>query len=388
MAARAPVTWAGARTIEVRALAAASDGGVWATGIEVSPFPKPFLRYYRADGASRCGADGLVQLTNLVERFEKPQAFSVQVDHGGVLVGGLSPTGFFVSRYREADCSPDVQFGINGIAYLPHPRFQTASHVYMTKDPQGRILIGSTMRGGRMVVWRVAASGEVDSSYGVEGLAFIQVTDNFHIGALAADATGALYAGGSVSKTMGFIPAVAKLNADGALAASFGDQGVARLPEISKGTGSVWSLLLDGEKVVIAGNTTDSIAADSWAGNDSFIAALTAQSGQYVPTFATQGWAVWDWGFNGSNMVLAMAKNKKGGYTTCGHIIRGLLKQSITLADFDRDGQPDSTVGWGGRRVLADTELAGDCFAITQTQDGDMVVGGLVERRGYIATVD
>lgn len=154
VAARAPVTWAGARTIEVRALAAASDGGVWATGIEVSPFPKPFLRYYRADGASRCGADGLVQLTNLVERFEKPQAFSVQVDHGGVLVGGLSPTGFFVSRYREADCSPDVQFGINGIAYLPHPRFQTASHVYMTKDPQGRILIGSTMRGGRMVVWR------------------------------------------------------------------------------------------------------------------------------------------------------------------------------------------------------------------------------------------
>ncbi len=387
IAPRNVTQWTGAAPVEVRSLAPASDGGVWAAGIVTGPYPKPFLRYYGSSAASRCGLDGLAPLAELVTKLEKPQAFAVANSSKGVLIGGLSPTGFFVSRHSEVDCSLDRSYGENGITHLMYPSLATASRAYMTVDGAGKVFVGGTVN-GQMAIWRLLPSGSVDLTYGTDGFAAPKVPDNFSVGALAADNEGSLFAGGAVSKVLGFVPAVAKLNPAGALDTSFGGSGVARLPELSKGTGSIWSLVWDGDRLVVAGNTTDGITADAWPGNDSFLAALGTSTGRYIPSFAKNGWSVWDWGFNGSNVVLAMTKNRKGGFTTCGHIIRGAFKQSIALADFDHDGQTDGSIGYGGRRVLEGTEFAGECFAVAQARGGELMVGGTVNASGYIATVD
>jgi hypothetical protein len=387
ISARNVVQWSASPAVEVRSLAPASDGGVWATGIVTGPYPKPYLRYYGSSGESRCGVDGIATLTELVARFEKPQAFAVATSAEGVLVGGLSPTGFFISRYSERDCAVDRAYGDNGITHLPYAGLATASRAYMAVDGDGRVLVGGTLN-GQMAIWRVLPTGAVDSAFGTAGLAAPKVPDNFSVGALAADGAGNAFVGGAVSKVLGFVPAVAKLTAAGTLDSSFGTSGVARLPEVSKGTGTIWALVWDGDRLVAAGSATDSITADAWAGNDSFLAGLNPSNGQYIRSFAKNGWDAWDWGFNGSNMVLAMTRNRKGGYTTCGHIIRGLFKQSISLADFDRDGQADDSVGYNGRRLVSGTDNAGDCFAATQTRGGEVVIGGILSAGGYIATID
>lgn len=213
---------------------------------------------------------------------------------GAQCVGGQAPGGLFVSRYLEITCRPDPDFGNGGHLAVPAAGFLLPAGVRLATNAVGDVIVAAAFT-GQVHIRRTSQMGQWDTTCGDAGVASNPNADSFWLGGVALAEGGEIFVAGSVSIPFGFAPALMKLDELGHIDTTFGDDGVASYPELSKGTGGLVSLLVEPDRIVIAGNTATSVALDDFVSNDSFLASVERNSGALLRSFAANGFVRWDW---------------------------------------------------------------------------------------------
>lgn len=364
-------TGGGVDGIALGALTAATDGGLWVAGTEGGFFGRPFLRKFEGAVANPCGAEGSRFLAEISGRFERRQGVMAMssVRAGAFYLAFQGPASVLVARYLEATCSIDPGFGDQGVAVFPIPGLLFPNGVALQRDATDGVLVAVAFVGS-FHLRRLTAQGAWDTNFADQGVAVNPNADSFWLGGLATTANGDILVSGSVSIPFGFQPALMKLDAAGQVVNGFGTAGVQRYPQLSLGTGGAGSMVVEADRVVFGANTAASVVLDDIATNDSVVAAADLNTGRLLPSFANGGFLRWDWGYNNSNLVGGWLPNGRGGYTTCGHVIKSfVLGQPAALVDVTGNGQFDTTVPFEGRRLIDQTSSA-QCAGIARLSDG------------------
>ena len=129
-------------------------------------------------------------------------------------------------------------------------------------------------------------------------------------------------------------------------------------------------MVVEADRVVFNANTASSVVVDDVVTYDSVVAAADLNTGRLRSGFGAGGFLRWDWGYANSNLAGPMVPNGRGGYTTCGHVIKSfVVGQPAALVDITASGQADSSVPYQGRRLIAQTNNA-QCAGLARMQDG------------------
>lgn len=150
-----------------------------------------------------------------------------------------------VTAYNN-DGSPDKNFNGTGLLMFVPPDsvnlYTGAWAQAVALQPDGKIIIAGSICDhqshgrwtfGNYAVWRLNKNGAFDSTFGKKGAVFIDVLTYEIISGLAIDANGKIIISGTSGSTDLIYPsiAIARINADGNIDASFGNKGVLTLLE-------------------------------------------------------------------------------------------------------------------------------------------------------------
>ncbi len=361
----------GVNGIAITAITPASDGGLWVAGAEGGLEGRPFLRKVGGVAPNPCGGDGLRLLSEISSRFERRQGVTsmTTVRNGTFYLSFQGPTAVYVGRFLESTCAIDVSFGDQGVVGVPVPRFTVTIGQIIERDRQEGVLVATAFP-GLVHLRRLIGQGQWDPTFGEQGLATNPRAYNFWPARIATTTDGGILISGNVSIPFAFAPAIMKLSADGALMTNFGTEGVQLYSEFNLGTGGVGSMLVEAGRVVFNGNTAAGVVLDDIVSNDSVVGAADLTTGRLLPAFGAGGFLRWDWGYANSNIVGPMVPNVRGGYTTCGHVIKSFVTgQPAALVDVTASGQADTSVPYQGRRLIAQTNNA-QCAGLVRLPDG------------------
>ncbi len=367
---------AGVDGIAITAMTPATDGGLWVAGAEGGLEGRPFLRKVGGSAGNTCGGDGLRFLSEISSRFERRQGVTsmTTVANGALYLSFQGPGTVFVARFLESTCAMDAGFADQGVVAVPVTGLVAPIGLLVERDRQDGLLVATAFP-GVLHLRRLEGVGQWDAAFGQQGLAINPNTDGFWLARMATTANGDILVSGSVSIPFAFAPALLKFSATGAVIAGFGTGGVQRYPELSLGTAGAGSIVVEAGRVVFNANTAASVTVDDIVTNDSVIAAADLSTGRLQSTFGTGGFLRWDWGYANSNMVGPMVFNGRGGYTTCGHVIKSFVAgQPAALVDVTATGQADASVPYQGRRLIAQTDSA-QCAGLVRMPDGRLAAG-------------
>ncbi|NUP05879.1 MAG: hypothetical protein HOW73_07465 [Polyangiaceae bacterium] len=203
----------------------------------------------------------------------------------------------FVLRLN-ADGTIDTTYGVDGKTLLPRNRTSIAHAIAV--QPDGKLLVagkGAIGKGGfndavsESFVIRLDEDGAIDSTFGMDGVASLETGDYATATALTITADGTIVVGAGSNQK----PRLFQLEADGALDATFGAQGVA---EFEEGYGDVRSLATTSDGAIVG-------LVLSIAGSDSFLSKFSA-SGVYDADFGALS-SFSDWfamGVDGSDRIV------------------------------------------------------------------------------------
>ena len=364
-------TGGGIGGIAIAAITPASDGGLWVAGTEGGLEGRPFLRKVGGAASNPCGGDCLRLLTEIASRFERRQGVSsmTTVRDGAFYVSFQGPGRVYVARFLESACAIDTSFGDQGVISVPVPGWLTVASLVIERDRLDGVLVG-TGYPGLVHLRRLTGQGQWDGAFGNQGLATSPSSDNFGLSRIATAANGDILISGSVSIPFGYVAAILKFDASGAVVTGFGSGGLQRYPEFSLGTADAGAMVVGSDRVVFDAVTAASVVVDDAVTNDSVVAAADLSTGGLLPSFGTGGYLRWDWGYANSNMVGPMVANGRGGYTACGHVIKSfVIGTSAALVDVTGTGQADVSVPEQGRRLIAQTNNA-QCAGLVRMADG------------------
>jgi len=246
---------------EIAALAVQKDGYIVAAGYTVQDGNRDFaLVRYAPDG--QCdpsfGLDGIV-ITGYGTLDDEITAITLD-DEGRIVIAGYS-TGtagrvVVVGRYL-ANGELDVSFGFDGISVTGIGDDALARSIDV--DEKGRILVaGSYFHADHteVMVLRFTDSGELDATFGVEGLAltgyFQDSTEGFGV---KLHSSGAILVAGAVSSPGGLDAALFKFSDDGQPDTGFGNNGMMAI-EASLEDDMALALDIKEDVVYLSGFTT------------------------------------------------------------------------------------------------------------------------------------
>jgi uncharacterized delta-60 repeat protein len=202
-------------------------------------------------------------------RSEVGAAVAIQPDGKIVVAGSSGPGGADagdsdVVVYRlEANGALDGTFGVNGTVKLDGGAIEVGRA--MALQPDGRILVAGItigVGGADAVVYRLAANGSLDATFGRNGKVIVDGGQNEVAFAMALQPDGRIVVGGATS---GIGPAhadalVYRLAPNGSLDNTFGRNGTVKLD--SGGVEQVNGVAIQANgKIVLAGSTTRSSQA-------------------------------------------------------------------------------------------------------------------------------
>lgn len=214
-------------------------GGYGAIRLSASGVPDPSF------GNNGLGAAGMLALQPLgpLASYLFPVAIVRQSDGKLVVVGSVADENaryLYAACRTSADGVPDASYGENGCATYAieagHQQYAAAAAV----DAQGRVVVGGWGNfsfGDKMAVVRFTTGGTLDQTFGTNGrtvlLRFGEIAGETSdvLGAITFDANQRILVAGMATVAGDGDFAVARLNAEGRLDASFGDGG-ARLVDV------------------------------------------------------------------------------------------------------------------------------------------------------------
>ncbi len=278
----------------------------------------------------------------------------------------------------------DTSFGKDGfVTFEQFPSFTYLQDFALGPD-SSIYLIGNDIVGDLGSVAHALVDGSLDPAFGEGGLAPYGGT---FIGfSVAAGADGKVVVGGADITAPVVLPAFARLLADGAPDATFGDGGYAAV-DLGGAEGRAFDVALRDNAIIAVGNgqSGEEFAVEAFAmrarADGSLDPTFNAPDGfhYYVPEPAPPFV---------SEYMYATHVRADGSFYSCG---TGLNFTSPSESDFDflvlryaPDGTLDPSFGQGGavrldRRGVSDGVYPvqdNNCYAVAETPDGKIVLGG------------
>lgn len=253
-----------------------SDGGVVIAGVAFhTSGPRPTLVRLESDGTldTSFGTAGVAQVDFGPVGLQVNDV-ALQSDGKLVITGQMSAAGqaILVMRFN-ADGSPDATFGSNGTVFTQvRNDLNVGNAVAIQSD--GKIVVGgysvltTAPQLSNLVLVRYDSAGNLDDSFGVDGVAIPTVNAQLGAKDIAIDADGKIVAVGAT--TAGDV-LVVRVNSDGSEDATFSGDGAAEFDFGAPGEAQSLTLQSDG-KILVAGFATTA----SVTGTDFAVARLTS----------------------------------------------------------------------------------------------------------------
>lgn len=243
-------------SILARAVKLQSDGKVVVAGQSTAANADFQVARLNADGTmdTAFGLDGIAAL-DLEGSYDYGEALAIQTD-GKLLIGGTSlHNGVYVFSLVRLTTTGilDSTFGIGGVAILANFNGEDFGES-LALMPDGRILIGGTgYHGGQYTfsVARLTSEGQVDTTFGVDGRASVNVGGSSFGESIALQTDGKVVIAGSINSDY----LIARLDENGALDPSFGQGGTTMIDLGESDTARTLTIQADG-KIVAAGTST------------------------------------------------------------------------------------------------------------------------------------
>lgn len=272
-----------------------------------------------------------------------------------------------------ADGEIDESFGASGVA-LAGPGLPVTSTAGVVRRSNGKLAIVGNVEGGNVAVARFNADGELDSTFGAEGIVVLDLGGEEDAAGIAFDAKGRIVV--ATTRTQGATVefALARLRTNGELDASFNDTGrrVLDFGSSAESRAAGVAVQPDG-KIVIVGTRTN-------ASGSVFAIARLEFDGAFDTTFAGNGKRVVDFGVdNGNDVTAAAVALQDDGKILVAGTLEGSSGMQFALARVDAAGEPDDSLDGNGKVV---TEFGPDAVgaAVAVGATGRITVAGT--RRG------
>ncbi|MEO6759697.1 MAG: T9SS type A sorting domain-containing protein, partial [Saprospiraceae bacterium] len=317
---------------------------------------------------STFSADGKVTTSFPSASVALVNALIIQPDQKIVAVGTANGNKqFAVARYLP-DGSLDAGFGNSGLRLIDFGAGDDLGQSALLQS-DGKIVIAGSAH-ANFALARLLENGDLDSTFGVNGRQTTQIGPGESAGfSVALQADGQLVVAGTayLSSNQGVV-ALARYDAQGQLDPSFGSGGIvlSAIDSLDDHAEAV-AIQSDG-KIIVAGYAM-------LGGQYDFALARYNPDGSRDTTFGTQGQRVTDFtGFNDYGRAITLQLDGKilvTGTTTAGTTI-----QSIALARYNADGNPDATFGVNGKTKFNLNGVSDNGKAITVQADGKIIVAG------------
>jgi uncharacterized delta-60 repeat protein len=298
-------------------------------------------------------------------------------DDGKIIAVGMSYDNIYAATIQvvrlKDNGTLDPSFGSGGV-FTYHLNYETDAYACMIKDDGTILVAGITtdvLGAFAMIVLHLDQSGALISSFGNQGVAYIDLGPGEDI---AYDITlqedqKILLAGYSSNDIFLNAPVIVRLNADGSLDETFGNNGVATIPVTEMDNEFSCLQVQEDGKIVAAGHISNGL---SWF---SLLVARFDTTGNLDTTFGTQGLI----NLNLNNVDdeffdLVIAPDHSlilSGFTTT----PGSLDYHLLLMKFDAQGAADEHFGIQGKVILDDIPyMVGN--ALVLQPDGKILVAG------------
>lgn len=243
------------------ALAVQTDGRILAAGSSSNGANLDFavVRYTRkGELDSSFGLDGVV--TTMVGREDDEIAAIAVQDDGYIVAAGYALTeggkDFALVRYTP-DGLPDHSFGLGGIVITGYSGLDDELTA-LAVDGEGRLVAAGYTTGtaGRaVIVARYLSSGNLDVSFGDRGVSLIGIGQDAIARSIAVDAEGRILVAGSFLLQKQSEVMVLRLDFEGELDPSFGEDGMNAPLATDRPTDGYGLALLDDGSILVAGAT-------------------------------------------------------------------------------------------------------------------------------------
>ena len=358
-----------------------SDGKLLVTGYSVND---SFIARLTATGAADNTYGGIsTHVINIdpagADRFGR---FVLQAD-GKALVGGyVENTGPFIARISTAGTLDGINYAGNGVIEQPlPPHFVVFGGANLALDSAGRALMATRAadtpnKTYDVTLTRFTTAGQTDTTFGLgNGITQtdFEAPQSIYTGRSSLQPDGKLILIGSPGYTPGDL-ALRRLNADGTIDSSFGNNGIARADAGARNEIGLDSLVQPDGKILVAGRA-DMIESLATGVTYEYFLARFNSDGTLDSTFGDGGTVRADFGgtFQLLHNVALLAD---------GSIIASGLWQGdggvrdAALLRFSAAGDLNASFGIGGMKRI---DVAGDFDVITSilpTADGNFLVAG------------
>lgn len=242
-----------------------------------------------------------------------------------------------------AQASPgdvDTSFGRHGVSVLTfaNPYAQGSS---VAIDASDRIVVAGTTgpsadAANVVAVARLNPDGQLDATFSEDGMATIPLPAKAEVGGIAIDPSGRVL----VSATSGGELLALRLLSAGALDSSFSDDGIASLPVAGNATGGDLAPVGDGS-IVVGGTGCQG------SGGCHFAVGRFTSAGVPDPTFSGDGVVTTDFPSSAALRSVAVAADSS-------IVAAGSSGADTALSRYLPNGDLDSSFGGGGRAIVSD----------------------------------
>ena len=287
----------------------------------------------------------------------------------------------------------DPRFGTAGISRLSLSDASAARITHPAVQPDGKIVLCGTRTANGVTasdffVARLNANGALDSTFSFDGKVAIDfdggaVAQGDICSALALQPDGKIVVAGT-TQNAAFVSAfaLARLNTDGTLDATFGAGGKVTIrfdTADQEELATAVAVQADG-KIVVAGVHNN-------ANNDDFAVMRLLANGALDSTFGTKGKVsiAFDLGGSNSDFANAMAIDGDGNIVVGGYASNAASTLVAAVARLDPLGKPDANFNANGRATIAFTPPGGgsvrtiEATSMVIQHDGRIVLAGVCD---------
>jgi len=276
----------------------------------------------------------------------------------------------------------DASFGVGGLVVTDLLGTTSDTLAGFARQADGRLVVAgvgtspsTNLRIG-MAVARLNLDGSLDETFGEDGTAHAGFPPEENPGAVgvAIQSDGRIVVvGGTFTPTTSTNIALARFHTDGTLDTTFGTGGRVVTPTVGQATARAVAIQSDG-KIVVAGDLYDFANPQN---DGDFIVVRYLSDGSLDPAFGTSGIVSSDL-FGGSNdLAFDLVVRPDGRIVVCGGTRRLSLSGQMGIAQYDSSGTLDPTFGSGGVAITS-FGTSGSPRAMALQVDGRVVLVGTV----------